>query len=166
MPEKRMAAIYEIDGRLLVRTVDSWGGAGIEDKHTDVLDGYPDVMPDELGRIVQAALARCREVQPPSSWPPLRDYARPLLELSPRRYRSYRSWQRAARYAQIAEKAGSMRVERWLPDLGRGAWFPASDDPQDEWTYMTAVPADAGPAVLGAAVLTVLGAPPWQGAPS
>jgi hypothetical protein len=159
-----MAAVYEIDGRLLVRTVDSWGRAGIEDEHTDVLDGYPGVMPAELGRIVQVALARCREVQPPSSWPPLRDHARPLLELSPRRFRSYRSWQRAARHVQIAEKAGSVRVERWLPD--RGGWCPASDDPQNEWTYETAVPADAGPAVLGAAVLTTLEAPPSQGAPS
>ena len=160
-----MAVVYEINGRLLVRTVDSWGRAGIENEYTVVVDGYPDLTPDEVGQTVQAALDRGREVQPPKPWPPLREYARPLLELSPRRYRSYRSWQRAARRVSVAEKAGSVRVERWLPDLGRGGWYPGSSDPQGEWTYETVVPADVGPAVLGAACLTTLEAPPVQGAP-
>lgn len=161
-----MAAVYETDGRLLVRTVDSWGGAGIEDKHTDVVDGYPGVMPDEVGRMVRAALARCREVQAPGAWPPLREYARPLLELSPRRCRSYRSWQRAARHVNVTGKAGSVRVQRWLPDLGRGGWYLAPSDPQSECIYDTTVPVDAGAAVHGAAVLTTLETPPLQGTPS
>lgn len=166
MPKKRMAAVYEINGRLLVCTVDSWGGAGVENKPTVAVDGYPDVTPDKVGQIVQAALAQCREVQPPQPWPPPREYARPFLELSPRRYRSYRSWQRAARFVSVDVEAGSMLVQRWLPDLGRGGWSPVPADPPSEWTYETVIPAEAGSAVVGAAVLTVLEAPPLQEAPS
>ena len=158
--------MYEIDGRLLVRTVNRCGRAGFEDEHTDVVDGYPGVEPGELGGIVQAALARCREVSWPSSWPPKRDYARPLLELSPRRYRSYRSWQRAARYASVCATDESVRAERWHPDLGRGGWEPIPSDPVgEEWIYEVVVPADAGLAGMGAAILMVLAAPPLRGVP-
>ncbi|MEV4517723.1 hypothetical protein AB0K00_53290 [Dactylosporangium sp. NPDC049525] len=166
MLEVRTAAVYEIDGRLLVRTVNRCGHAGIEEKRTDIVDGYPGIEPGELGRTVQAALARCREVSWPTSWPLMRDYARPLLELSPRRYRSYRSWQRAARYASVRATEESVRAERWYPDLGRGGWEPIPSDPvEDEWTYEVVVPADVGLAGMGAAILTVLAAPPLRDVP-
>jgi hypothetical protein len=164
--EVRTAAVYEIDGRLLVRTVHCCGRAGIEDDYTDIVDGSPGIEPGELGRTVQAALARCREVSWPSSWRPMRDYARPLLELSPRRYRSYRSWQRAARHASVRATEESVRAERWHPDLGRGGWEPIPSEPvEEEWIYEMVAPADVGLAGMGAAILAVLAAPPLRGAP-
>lgn len=160
-----MAKVYEIDGRLLIRTVNNCGGAGIEDGSTVVVDGYPTIAPDELGQTVQAALDRCRDVPMPSSWPPMRDYARPFLELSPRRYRSYRAWQRATRSVFVQANADSVRVQRQFPELGRGAWRPAATQADDTWTYEVVVTADAGTAALGSAVLKVLEAPPLQETP-
>jgi hypothetical protein len=119
--EKRMAAVYEIDGRLLIRTVHSCGGAGIDDEGISVVDGFPGVEAREFGEAVQAALALCREVPMPDSWPSTPDYARPFLEHSPRRYRSYRAWQRSARHASVTAAAESIRVERRHPDLGEAA---------------------------------------------
>lgn len=162
--EKRMAAVYEIDGRLLVRTVNSCGGAGIEADAITVLDGFPDLEARQLGQAVQAALIQCREIPMPRTWPSTPEYARPFLELSPRRYRSYRAWQRAARYAFVTASAESIRAERRFPDLGRGAWGPMPASPADRaWTDDVAM-APAAPAdILGNALLTVLAAPPLRG---
>ncbi|MDT4975659.1 MAG: hypothetical protein QOG98_1417, partial [Pseudonocardiales bacterium] len=90
----RSCSVYEIDGRLIVRTLDRSDGLGIErDEHVQI-DGFPDVAAAALGTAVAEALDRAREIARPTSWRSLSEYAQPLLAASPGRYRSYRSWQR------------------------------------------------------------------------
>ena len=58
------------------------------------------------------------------------EHAQPLFDASPRRYRSFRSWQRRARHVDLAVRADGVRLARLHADLGRGAWLPAPADSQ------------------------------------
>ncbi|MEV4134773.1 hypothetical protein AB0J72_21695 [Dactylosporangium sp. NPDC049742] len=157
------AAVYEIDGRLLLQTVHRSGRAGISERHVDVLDGYPDVTAEALGDAIGVALARSREIPWPASWPTMREVTAPHLASSPRRYRSWRSWQRAARYVSVHVTADAVHLRRWLPDLGGGGWEPRPvDAPGDGWTYDLTIGGDATPAGIGTAVLTLLESPPLR----
>ena len=84
-------AIYEIDGRLLIRTIDGSDSLGIERNDFEVIDNNAD--PEVIGRAIVEAADRAREVPRPTTWPAQSEYAAPLLAASPRRYRSYRAWQ-------------------------------------------------------------------------
>jgi hypothetical protein len=125
--EVRGCSVYEIDGRLLVRTVDQSDHLGIERDEVVALDGFPDVAATAVGAAVVEALNRTREIPRPTSWRRRSEHARPLLAASPGRYQSYRSWQRAARHVSVHATRDKISVTRWHPDLSRGSWLPAED---------------------------------------
>jgi hypothetical protein len=160
--EVRSCSIYEIDGRLLVRTLDRSDGLGIERDESTVLDGFPDLAPGAVGEAVGEALDRTVEVRRPASWRPSSECAQPLLAASPKRYRSYRAWQRAARQVSVHATLDKISVQRWHPDLSRNSWMPPADvgRPVEDWPQEIDLPASATPEEIGAAVLDVLRQPP------
>lgn len=153
--------MYEIDGRLLIRTVDRSDGLGIERDEASVIDGFPAVRAEVLGAELVAALDRTLEIPRPSSWRRLSEHAQPLLAASPVRYRSFRSWQRAARMVGVSAGPDKISVRRWHPDLARGSWMPAAGvgRPVEDWPQQIELPALASPHDLGAAVLALLSQP-------
>lgn len=155
------AAVYEIDGRLLIRTIDGSDGLGIERDDVDVIDGYDDTEADILGRAIVAAVDRAGEVPRPATWRSRSDYAAPLLAASPRRYRSYRAWQRAARHVSVDCGPDGWQISRLYPDLDHGGWQPADvDDDAHSRSARRRLPADAMPSDVGTAVLDCLQEPP------
>ena len=85
---------------------------------------------------------------------------------SPKRYRSYRSWQMAARYVSVRRIPDGWSMVRWHPDLGRGAWLPPAVESADD-TYPQEIRLDGGAAAeaLGQAVLDLLTQPPAKPQP-
>lgn len=157
----RSAVVSEIDGRLIVRTVDQSDGLGIERPELVTMDGFPDLAPSVVGDAVITALEQTREIPRPTSWPRLSDYAQPLLAASPGHYRSFRSWQRAARQVSVHASATEISVTREHPDLGRGSWMPAKTvaRPVEDWPQRITLPLGGSPEDIGHAVLAVLQQP-------
>jgi hypothetical protein len=153
--------VYEIEGRLLIRTVDMSDGLGMERDDISTLDGFPGVAAAAVGATVVAALDRTREIPRPTSWRRRSEYSQPLLAASPSRYRSYRAWQRAARYVGVHAGPDGISVTRWHPDLSRGSWEPAEDvgRPVDGWPQEIKLPATASEDEIGGAVIELLGQP-------
>jgi hypothetical protein len=57
------ATMYEVDGRLIVASVDrSPDGIGVARDPDATLDGYPEIVDDVIGQAVRGALAACRHV--------------------------------------------------------------------------------------------------------
>jgi hypothetical protein len=159
--EVRACSVYEIDGRLLVRTVDQSDHLGLERAETIALDGFPEVPATAVGAAVVEALDRTREIPRPTSWRRLSGHAQPLLAASPSLYRSYRTWQRTARHVSVLAKPDKISVTRWHPDLSRGSWVPAADvgRPVGDWPQEIELPAAASLQEIGTAVLDGLSQP-------
>jgi hypothetical protein len=157
----RSAAVSEIDGRLIVRTVDRSGGLGIERSELVTMDGFPDLAPAAVGGLVVKALEQTREVPRPTSWPRLSEFARPLLVASPGRYRSFRSWQRAPRQVSVHASADEISLTREHPDLDRGSWMSADAvaRPVEDWPQHITLLVGASPEDIGHAVLAILQQP-------
>jgi hypothetical protein len=157
------ASIYEVKGRLLIRTVDGSDSLGIERNETVVIDGYPDVDAETLGRAVVAAVDQAREVPRPTTWPKLAEYAAPLLAASPGSYRSYRAWQREARHVSVTRRSKEWEIYRWRADLTRGSWGPAEAGGQDQRiSAQGRLPRDAESAEVGTTVLALLAEAPGR----
>jgi len=109
----RGVSIYEIDGRLLVRTVDSAKGLGFERTSSAMLDGYPGVDPAALGQLVIDAATAVRAIPHPRQHSTPAHFGATLMAESPTRYRSHRSWQRAARHVSGALMLDRWALERW-----------------------------------------------------
>ncbi|MFI6504944.1 hypothetical protein [Nonomuraea typhae] len=142
----------EIGGRLLLRVEDGCDGLGAERTDTHVIDGYPEINADDLGRTIIGLAATAEEVPRPSVWPDLSEYSKPLLSLS--FIRSFRQWQRSARCVRVVPLPAEWHVERWIPELGKGSWSPPPD------SAVIVLPAEPEPLDLGEAVLTALHEPP------
>jgi hypothetical protein len=157
----RSAVVSEIDGRLIVRTVDRSDGLGIERPELITTDGFPDLAASAVGELAIEALEQTREIPRPMSWPRRSEYAQPLLAASPGRYRSFRSWQRAARQVNVSASATEITLIREHPDLSRGSWGPAESvaRPVDDWPQHVTLPPDASAADIGQALLAVLQQP-------
>lgn len=165
-------AIYEVQGRLLIRTMDGSGGLGIERLDAATIDGYPDVDTELLGQTVIDALESAREIPRPSSWTEMSDHtnrraagsnrpANPLVAASPGTYRSFRAWQRVARRVSVARTSESWTTVIWGAELSSGGWLPASGQEADEiLSGQRRVPRDATPAEVGEMVMHLLTYPP------
>jgi hypothetical protein len=105
---------------------------GIERPNITVVDGFPDLDPNVLGQTISRLLWTAREVPPPATWPSIAECAAPLLAASPKRYRSVRQWQRAARSVSIGPHDSQVIVERCRLD-GRGGWCPAELESDEGW---------------------------------
>ncbi|MGQ0824839.1 MAG: hypothetical protein ACT4OX_07415 [Actinomycetota bacterium] len=100
------AAIYEIDGRVLIRTHDSAGDRRISrDVSASILDGYPDTSAAQVGHAVFSAVGDAQQVAPPLVWPRASGYNATLLAETVGDYKSFRAWQRAARCVNVAARA-------------------------------------------------------------
>lgn len=151
------AAVYEVEGRLLIRTCDGSDGLSIERDETIAIEDYPDVDADTLGCAVVAAADQALEVSRPSTWRKLSEYAAPLLAASPGKYRSYRAWQQVARYVHITRTAEAWTVTHFYPDLTSGSWLPDESENQSQSDSVQGrLPRDATPAEVGAMVLIAL----------
>jgi hypothetical protein len=152
-------AIYEIDGRLLIRTIDGSDSLGIERNDFEVIDNNAD--PEVIGRAIVEAADRAREVPRPTTWPAQFEYAAPLPAASPRHFRSYRAWQRAARYVHVQARPDHWHLQRWYPDLNRAGWQP-SDETDQSGSHRAArrLPPSANPSDIGAEVIALLHEPP------
>lgn len=145
------ASVYEIDGRLIIRTVHQSDRLGIESEQSRVLDGYPGISHQDIGLLVVDALQLTREIARPAAWGSLRNYAQPLLDLSPNRYRSYRAWLRVARHVSVRATAVEVSITRLQADPNRGGWNHNADN-EDRRT----LPAGASSEAIGAAVADLL----------
>lgn len=153
------AAIYEIDGRLLIRTIDGSDSLGIERDDVQVID--IDADREVIGRAIIEAADRAREIPRPTTWPTQSEHAASLLAASPRHFRSYRAWQRAARYVGVHARPDRWHVQRWYPDLNRGGWQPPDETDQSESHGATRLlPLSASPSDIGAEVIALLHEPP------
>lgn len=159
--------VYEVDSRILVRAVDGSDRMGIERDDQLAVDGYPEISAADLGRTVLDVAATVVEVPRPTSWPTRREYALLFITASPRRYRSWRQWQMAARSVSVHAGQREWELERMQPDLGRGGWLPVTRNrgelSNDGWPQKEAVPFDAPPQEMGAALLRLLEEPPMRG---
>ncbi len=165
VPPGSGVSVYEIDGRLILRVIDGSGGLGIERSESLLVDGFPDVDAVTLGDHVVSLAADVRSVELPASSSKLSEYARPLLDVSPGRYRSYRSWQRAARRVTVTVRPDAIRLVRMHADLGRGSWRPIDPDHPRAAGHpqQTVLDLSATAAAIGAAVLDLLAQPPIAG---
>lgn len=109
------AAVYEVERRLLIRTCDGSDGLAIERDETISIEDDLNVDEETLGCAVVAAADKALEVSRPSSWWKLSEYAAPRLAASPGKYRSYRAWQRVARYVHITRTADAWTSHASLP---------------------------------------------------
>lgn len=158
-------AVYETAGRVIVRVVDGSDGPGVERCENHVVDGYPALDPAELATTMLELAATIRSIALPDQWPSLSAYSTPLVETAPRRFRSYRSWQRATRSISVAFDRDSVRLVRMHADLARGSWLPVSDSDLRAGGFSQradlVLPTDVS--TVGAAMFGLLAQPPIAG---
>lgn len=158
-------SIHEVRGRLLIRTIDGSDGPGIERSDSDVIDGYPDVDAELLGRTVIEAMDRARTVLRPSTSTERSEAwnrpSNPLVTSSPGTYRSFRAWQRVARRVSVARTGEGWTAEVWAAELSSGGWQPVSAQEAEEiLAVQHRLSRNASPAEVGAMVLNLLTYPP------
>ena len=114
------------------------------------------------GALIVVLLGSARVVDMPEWWPPLSEYAGPLLAAAPRRFRSHRAWQRASRHVSVELADGGVRAVRLHADLGRGAWLPAVvDDPRHAgYPQRLDLPSPPTSTAIGEAMARLLRQPP------
>jgi hypothetical protein len=163
---RQAAKVFEIDGRLIIRTVNETPeGIGVVDDESVVLDGFPEVPVNLIGKAVKDALRRCRTVPRPNPWPLRSEFAAPLLALSPKRYRSYRAWLRASREATVRKTPNGLFVERLYPDLATGTRSSTGYLPGYGYQRTVQLQRNASAMLVGAAIVRVLQQPPVRDLP-
>jgi hypothetical protein len=154
-------AVYETDGRLVLRVVDGSDGLGIERDENHVVVGLDELDPRSLGELVVSLAGQAQELVRPTSWPKLSEYAAPLIASAPTRHRSYRSWQRATRYVSVS-LVGQVGCTRLHADLSHGSWIPAGGE-ASAFPQRIELGSSTTSDEIGSAVMQLLVEPPIAG---
>ena len=153
-------AIYVIDGRVLIRTIDSDGGAPApRTASASIVEDFGNVEAEQIGAAVLGAARDAQRLEE-STQPRASEYNASLLAETDGKYKSFRTWQRAVRHVNAAVHADRWQLTRLHPDL-KGGWTTAraSDPAHADYPQRFDLQLYADADELGDAVMQLLAEP-------